>query len=107
MIYTSDWGYGFEGIIWHVEYYTADSGVIIVEYTVPPTAYTPPGNFQGVYFKELKANSVILGSAYTAADLGATPVEVATLNEAMEKFKLDTIALYGGELTSASPQYRQ
>ncbi|MDR2747716.1 MAG: hypothetical protein LBB77_09765 [Treponema sp.] len=106
MIYRGYTDYGFGAKIRYVEYFTADSGVIIVEYTIPPTAYSPPGNFQGVYFKELTANTVRLGNAYTAADY-TTPVEVTTLELAKEKFKFDNIALYGGELTNASPQTRQ
>jgi hypothetical protein len=106
LIYEDSYGFGFEGDIRHIEKFTGTSGVIIVEYTVPPTAYIPPGNFQGVYYKDLTATTVKLGSAYTAADSN-TPVEVAALELAKEKFKFDTIDSYGGELTYAAVQTRQ
>lgn len=108
MIYTGYTGYSFKAKIHEIIEFdpAAISGVIIVEYTTKPTAYTPPGNFQGVYYKDLTAKSVKLGSAYTAADY-TNPVEVSTLAAAREKFKKDNIALYGGELTQAVPQTRQ
>jgi hypothetical protein len=103
--YTGYEGYSFESRIRYVYNFTGASGVVIVEYTTPPTAYTPLGNFQGVYYKELAGDTVKLGNAYTAADY-TIPVEVETLAEAKEKFKLDNIALYGGELTMAVTQTR-
>jgi hypothetical protein len=106
MIYTDDYGYGFTANIREIVEYSHNSGVILVEYTTLPTAYTPPGRFQGVYYKDLTAKSVKLGSAYNAASPG-TPVEVTTLALAKEKFKLENIALYGGELTIAVPQTRK
>ncbi|MFP3089489.1 hypothetical protein LQZ21_04090 [Treponema sp. TIM-1] len=106
LTYISDYGYGFIGNIRDRIEFSPTSGVIIVEYTTPPTAYNPPGKFQGVYYKDLTANSVKLGSAYTVADY-TVPVEVTTLALAREKFKLENIALYGGELTAATPQTRQ
>ncbi|MDR2362901.1 MAG: hypothetical protein LBD65_00590 [Spirochaetaceae bacterium] len=102
----SGYGYGFTGTIREFVEFTGASGVILVEYTTPPTAYTPPGNFQGVYYKDLTANSVKLGNAYNVAN-PTTQVEVASLALAREKFKLANIGLYGGELTQAIPQKRQ
>jgi hypothetical protein len=106
MKYISDYGFGFTAAIREIIEYDGTSGVIIVEYTVRPTAYTPPGNFQGVFYRDLRANSVKLGSAYDAARPG-NPVEVTTLEAAKAKFKRDNLALYGGELTKALPQKRQ
>ena len=106
MTYIDTFGYGFTGTIRDIVEFTGTSGVILVEYTTPPTAYTPPGNFQGVYYKALRANSVKLGSAYNVADY-TIPVEVTSLPLARKKFNLANIELYGGELTQAVPQTRQ
>ncbi|MDR2759063.1 MAG: hypothetical protein LBB78_06765 [Spirochaetaceae bacterium] len=99
-------GYSFTSNIREIIEFDRTSGVIIVQYITHPTAYSPPGNFQGVYYKDLTASSVKLGSAYDVANPG-TPVEATSLPLAREKFKQENIALYGGELTAATPQTRQ
>ncbi|GHV72814.1 hypothetical protein AGMMS49940_01160 [Spirochaetia bacterium] len=108
MVYSSTWDSvttGFTGSIEYIYNFSETAGVIIVQYTVYDLGFgAEVGQYQGVYFKDLTASTVKLGSAY-ASDYSV--VEVATLAEAKEKFKPANISLYGGELSMASPQTRQ
>jgi hypothetical protein len=99
-----NFGYGFVADIEDVYNFTSTGGVIIVKYTTLPTAYTPLGNYQGVYFLDLTADDVKLGNAYTVANY-QVPVEVATLEEAKKKFgPKENIGPNGGELTVTYPK---
>jgi hypothetical protein len=76
------------------------SGVIIVEYTTPPVgySYTPTDNFFGIYYRERTAGSIKLANAYTVAN-ASTPVETATLAQALTKFTRDDVDLFVGGWT--------
>ncbi|GHV03172.1 hypothetical protein FACS189485_05610 [Spirochaetia bacterium] len=119
LVYTSTYEgvtTGFTSSIEYIYNFSETAGVIIVEYTTKPTYYDydaswnpinphePEGSFIGIYFRNLTAATVKLGSAYEA---DFSEVEVATLAEAKEKFKPANISLYGGELSMTSPQTRQ
>lgn len=87
-------------------------GVIIIEYTTPPTYYDygpapdyaqsnphhPAGNFQGIYWKDLTTTSVKLASAYPVYPATGEP-EKATLSDAEAAFTLESessyVSLYG------------
>ena len=88
---TVEYGYGggesemdYAGNIRFVSNYSADSGVIIIEYTVPPTFQKYNGNsFFGIYYRNLKNNTVQLANAINA---DYSSPDTATLEEAIEKF---------------------
>jgi hypothetical protein len=75
--------------------FDASSGVIIVEYTTTPigVGYVPTDNFLGIYYRNLTANSVKLANSYTVANW-LTPVETATLDQALAKFTLANVDLF-------------
>ena len=86
-----DWG----GNIRHVVNFSTNSGVIIIEYSEGKKQawtdwdtfddITPDGNFYGIYFRDLKANSVMLSNTSDLEnDYG--PTETNTLEEAKNKF---------------------
>ncbi|GAB6391614.1 MAG: hypothetical protein MdMp014T_0987 [Treponematales bacterium] len=65
------------------------------------------GKYTAVYFKDLSADSVLLGDAYTAAD-DTQPVEAGTLDEAKEKFAPANAERYGGGSAQAgTPQTKR
>lgn len=89
-----DAGYGedfnYAGTIRYVDNFTNTAGVIIIEYTKAPKYYTDttytttadaPGNFIGIYYKDLQSSSVSMGQAYK--DGGA---ETQTLEAAKTTF---------------------
>jgi hypothetical protein len=99
-------GMDFIGNIEYHKKFSATAGVIIVKYTTPPNTSTT-GKYQGVYYKDLSATQVTMGSAYTVSDY-TQPAEVNSLEEAKTKFASEqNITLYGGDLSMASPQTKQ
>ena len=89
---TIQYGYGggesetnYKGEIRFVSNYSADSGVIIIEYTERPYYEAYNGySFFGIYYRNLKRNSVQLANAINP-DLSSAP-DTATLEEAIVKF---------------------
>ncbi|GHU93584.1 hypothetical protein FACS189479_05170 [Spirochaetia bacterium] len=106
LVYTFNYGgvtTSFTGSIEYIYNFSETAGVIIVQYTAYNLGYgATVGQYQGVYFRDLTALTVKLGSAY-ASDYSV--VEVADLAAAKEKFK--SFRLYGGELSAATPLTRQ
>ncbi|MDR2553115.1 MAG: hypothetical protein LBD31_08130 [Treponema sp.] len=97
----------YKGQIRSVEYFTGSSGVIIIEYdpdrkqtyydydagyNVIGGPYPPPGNFIGVYFRNLTAKSGEFATAYDAAKPHGC--EEATLEAARAAFTLDAMGTY-------------
>jgi hypothetical protein len=89
---TVQYGYGngsspmdFKGTIRFVSNYSGDSGVIIIEYTDPPS-YEKYNDrpFFAIYYWNLLPNSVQLANATTLPDYSAP--DTATLEEAKAKF---------------------
>ena len=88
---TVQYGYGggesdmdYEGNIRFVSNYSADSGVIIIEYTVPPSYPKYNGNsYFGIYYKNLTNDTVQLANPINA-DYSSPDTE--TLEEAIRKF---------------------
>ncbi|GHV37491.1 hypothetical protein AGMMS49546_05400 [Spirochaetia bacterium] len=105
------------GSIEYVYNFSSIAGVIIVKFTtytddlssVLPS-YSLVGRYSAVYFNNLTATSVKLG---TATDLSknymteSTDASVTTLEDAKERFKPTNINLWGGELTGAGPLTKQ
>jgi hypothetical protein len=88
---TIEYGYGsgsptdFKGDIRFVSNYNSTSGVIIIEYTVQPSYPLYNDNsFYGIYYRNLKTNSVQLANAINLNDYSAP--DTNTLEEAIEKF---------------------
>jgi hypothetical protein len=92
----SEWDGGdYTSDIEYVHKFSETAGVIIVKYTTAPASSTA-GKYQGVYFKDLEADTVLLGNAYTVADYTQSP-EVDSLEAAKDKFVSEAnIELYGG-----------
>jgi len=79
--------YDFKGDIRFVSNYSEDSGVIIIEYTDTERPSYPGYNgnsFFGIYYRNLKTNTVQLANSINLADLSAP--DTATLEEAIAKF---------------------
>ena len=94
---TIEYGYGsssegstesdtnYKGTIRFVSNYSTDSGVIIIEYTERPHYALYNGNsFFGIYYRNLKRDTVQLANAINP-DHQSAP-DTATLEEAIEKF---------------------
>jgi hypothetical protein len=80
------WGMGYTGTIRFVSNYSSASGVIIIEYTIPPTYDGYNGNdFFAIYYKELTATTMKMANT-TLLNEGNTCPDTATLKEAVEKF---------------------
>ncbi|MDR1390001.1 MAG: hypothetical protein LBJ31_08500 [Treponema sp.] len=77
--------YNYKGDIKFVSNYSADSGVIIIEYIIKPgyLAYNDK-DFFAIYYRNLNANWVKLANAINLSDFTAPDTE--TLNEAIQKF---------------------
>jgi hypothetical protein len=97
---TVEYGYGdgaspmdFKGAICFVSNYSDDSGVIIIEYTEPPS-YKKDNDrsFFAVYYRDLRSGSVKLANATTLRDYSAP--DTATLEEAKEKFTRGKMGSY-------------
>jgi hypothetical protein len=89
---TLQYGYGgesvydYKGDIRFVSNYSTDSGVIIIEYTVRPTYQKYNGKpFFGIYYRNLKSNTVQLANPINLADSYSAP-DTDTLEEAIKKF---------------------
>ena len=90
---TIEYGYGggesvfdFKGIIRFVSNYSTDSGVIIIEYTEAPSYALYNGNsFFGIYYRNLKNDTVQIANSTNLAD-GYSAPDTATLDEAIAKF---------------------
>ena len=79
--------YDFKGTIHFVSNYSPDSGVIIIEYFDshrPSYAGYNGNSFFGIYYRNLKNNTVQLANAINLADFSAP--DTATLEEAIAKF---------------------
>jgi hypothetical protein len=88
-----DAGYGedfnYAGTIRYVSNFTSVAGVIIIEYTKAPKygiyddnwnqtgTVDAPGNFIGIYYKDLQSSSVSMGQAYTDGGAETTSLEAA------------------------------
>jgi hypothetical protein len=81
------------GTIEYIYNFDEASGCIIIKFTVNPITDLID-KYNAVYFQQLTANKVVLGSAYTVED--NTSSAVSTLDEAKERFKLANAATYGG-----------
>jgi hypothetical protein len=78
--------YDYKGNIRFVSNYSTDSGVIIIEYTSPPSYQGYNGNsFFGIYYRNLKSDTVQLANAINLVDNYSAP-DTATLEGAVEKF---------------------
>jgi len=108
--YMGEWG----GNIVHISNFTKNTGVLIIEYDLDKkqtwtdwttmTEVTPSGNFYGIYYSELKQNSVKLANT-SDQTANSRPTETETLEEAKEIFTADN----KGDLTypGGSAQTRQ
>ena len=100
--YTSDYEGAFTGIISFVSNYSADSGVIIVKYTDPPThliwgteqTFYNGNDYTAIYYQNLSGNTVQLATAISLDDFSS--VNTATLEEAKAKFTRSQIGNYVG-----------
>lgn len=87
--------YDFKGHIRFVSNYNNSSGVIIIEYieTERPSYAAYNGNsFFGIYYRNLKTNTVQLANAINLTDF--TSPDTATLEEAIEKFTRLRMGIY-------------
>ena len=77
--------FDYKGDICFVSNYSADSGIVIIEYTEPPYYTGHNGNsFFGIYYRNLKRDTVQLANAINPDH--STAPDTATLDEAIEKF---------------------
>ena len=89
---TIQYGYGggdadtnYRGDIRFVSNYSTTSGVIIIEYTEAPHYEKYNGNsFFGIYYRNLKSDTVQLANAINLGDMSAP--DTATLEKAIAKF---------------------
>jgi hypothetical protein len=101
---TDEWATNTSASIEYVYNFSKSAGAIIVKYNIGSKIYgTDVGNkYSAVYFGSLTATTAKFGNAYDVASMGATAVEVATLEAAKTKFAPANIALCGGELSAAA-----
>jgi hypothetical protein len=87
-------GTDFKGKVVFVSNYSSTSGLIIIEYTVPPTyaSYHDDLLFCATYYRSLRSQSVQLANA-TTLPYNTCP-DTATLAEAKAKFTRMTIGNY-------------
>jgi len=91
--YISDYGFGFTGTISQVSNFSDDSGVIIVNYTVPPSYEGYNENpYTAVYYRNLTGASVQLANVTNLSDYSCA--DTATIEEAAAKFTLNDMADY-------------
>jgi len=110
IIYTAifshpEWGdfdFSFEGVIEFVSNHSSSSGVLIVRYT--KAAPDPNKLFTGIYYNNLRNNTVQLANAWDLAN--ETSADTATLDEAISKFTRDNAANFVN-WTRVSPYNRQ
>ncbi|MDR2305464.1 MAG: fibronectin type III domain-containing protein [Treponema sp.] len=81
----SGYGFNFTGDIRYSKKFDSVSGVIIVEYTVPPAYAVLPGAFFGIYYWGLTPAQVYLANT-SELDNNYAPSETATLEAAIAKF---------------------
>ena len=89
---TIEYGYGggesaynFIGHIRFVSNFSANSGVIFIEYIKPPSFENHNGNFfSAIYYRNLTNNTVQLANVINLADLRSA--DAASLEEAVAKF---------------------
>jgi len=94
-IYTDTFAGTWGGNIVHVSNFGENAGVLIIEYDIDKkqqwtdwntmSDITPDGNFYGIYFTELKQNSVRLANTSDSLT-NYGPTETETLEEAINKF---------------------
>ena len=100
--YTSDYDGAFTGTISFVSNYSANSGVIIVKYTKPPThliwgtnqPFYNGKDYTAIYYQNLKSNTVQLASVIDLGDFSSA--NTATLEEAKAKFTRSQTGNYVG-----------
>ena len=77
--------YNFKSNIRFVSNFSANSGVIIIEYIDPPSYEKHNGNsFSAIYYRNLTNNTVQLANAINLADHASA--DTATLEEAIGRF---------------------
>jgi hypothetical protein len=100
--YTSDYDGAFTGVISFVSNYSANSGVIIIKYTNPPThliwetdqPFYDGKDFTAIYYQNLTGNTVQLATVVNLVDYSS--VNTASLEEAKAKFTRSQIGNYVG-----------
>jgi hypothetical protein len=101
---TGNAGTNFKGKIRFVSNYSSDSGLIIIEYTEPPSYGGYNGySFFAIYYRNLKDHSVQLANTTTLPHY--TCPDTATLEEAKAKFTRMTMGNYV-DWSVAMPQTR-
>jgi hypothetical protein len=94
------------GSIEYIYNFSGTAGCIIIKYTANPDADLV-GKYDAVYFKDLSADEVLLGSAWTVEDY-TVPTSVPTLEEAKLRFRPENAADYGGgDAQTGTPQTKQ
>jgi hypothetical protein len=97
--------FDYTGTIRFVSNFDAASGVVIIEYTIPPSYPGYNGlSFFAVYYRDLSAGSVRLANATTLSDFSAP--DTATLEEAKAKFTRMSMGSYV-DWSAAQPYARQ
>jgi hypothetical protein len=77
--------YDYEGTIEFVSNYSADSGVIIIEYARRPSYFNYNDNpFTAIYYKNLKKDTVQMANVIKLG--GNNCADTITLDEAIQKF---------------------
>ncbi|MDR1654352.1 MAG: hypothetical protein LBR96_00030 [Treponema sp.] len=97
--------YDYTGAIRYVQKFDNASGVIIIEYTVPPTYEVLPGAFFGIYYWGLTPAQVYLANT-TDLDNSYAPTETATLEAAAAKFTQANRSKFVAE-SAVKPQKKQ
>jgi hypothetical protein len=110
----------FAGTIENDPNFEAPAGVIIIKYTTPPQyndydsnppydviagPFDPPGDYYAIYWKSLTATSIEIANAWDVSDWSHNGApEAANLDEAVEKFTLDKVALWVGGYSACEKQ---
>jgi hypothetical protein len=97
---TISYGYGagpsltdYTGTVRFVSNYSTDSGLIIIEYSIPPSYAQYNGfSFFAVYYRNLRSGTVQLANAIKLGDYSSP--DTATLEEAVAKFTRMTMGNY-------------
>ena len=90
--YIDDFGFGYTGTISFVSNYGSDSGVIIVNYTVPPSVGYNGNPYTAVYYRNLTGNAVQLANVIDLSDYSSA--DTTSLEEAKEKFTRSEMVNY-------------